>query len=132
MSHKIISLLLDNLGPIILGLVLIFDATFTVWKRATYVPVKGRCISITSKWFQTKDTSSQGLSGKYAYKYQGKYYEVQDKSFLTPSKIRVGEEYQLYVNPRNPESFITASSVRYAILFFVAGFLLIIVAPLLF
>lgn len=132
MNNQIIPLLLDNLGPIILGLVLICDAAFTVWRRVTYAPVKGRCISVTSKWFQTKDTSSLGMSGKYAYIYQGKYYKVQDKSFLTPCKITVGEEYQLYVNPRNPNNFITAISVKYAILFFLSGLLLIIVAPVLF
>ena len=131
MNNQIIPLLLDNLGPIILGIVLICNGAFTVWKRVTYVPVKGRCISVTSKWFQTKDTSSLGMSGKYAYIYQGKYYEVQDKSFLN-SKIKVGEEYQLYVNPRNPNNFITAMSVKYAILFFLSGLLFIIVAPMLF
>lgn len=131
MNNQIIPLLLDNPGPIILGIVLICNGAFTVWKRVTYVPVKGRCISVTSKWFQTKDTSSLGMSGKYAYIYQGKYYEVQDKSFLN-SKIKVGEEYQLYVNPRNPNNFITAMSVKYAILFFLSGLLFIIVAPMLF
>ena len=124
--------ILDNLGPILLGLVLIVSAAVTFAKKRAYTPVDAVCLRVSSAWFYTADAASKGRRGLFRYTYQGKEYTAEDRSFLNPAKLTAGRTYRLYVDPDAPEVFITEFACRYAVIFLIAGLLFVFAAPLLF
>ena len=124
--------ILDNLGPIVLGLTLLIVAIVDFVRYKRYVPVEAKCIHVAEQWFYTMDAVSKGRAGRYKFSYNGKEYIPWDKSFISSKKLKTGEIYTLYVDPTNPEKFVTQFTLRYAAIFAAAGVLFTFIAPLVF
>ncbi len=128
----IVNIFLENLGSYLLGICLLIYSLNTGIKRCRYKAVNAVCVSIHTQYFFTSDTVSEGRSGTYKYQFEELIYTVTDKSFLAPRKLKKGKNYILYVNPEDPENFITGFRVGYAKLFCVIGICFLIAPTFLF
>ena len=124
--------MMEDFFVIAAGVLLAICAGVKLLVIATYKKNTATCIAVFRKQVHTDGTSSLGYSGTFQYEYDGTEIIANDKSFLDATKLEVGREYVLLVNPRIPNVFVKQTEVKYYVLFLFVGLAFVFLAPIVF
>lgn len=125
-KKRMLEFILDNLGPLGVGMIFTFYGAQKIIKKLIYDSVDALCVHVfTEPWF-LKTTFFSQRRGTFRYFYEGQNYILKQSSYLNPRSLREGEHYQIFVNPKHPERFFTIFDYRYGWAFFIFGVILII------
>lgn len=123
---------MEDFFVIAAGALLAICAGVKLLAIATYKKNTATCIAVSHKTVHAGGSLSFGYSGTFRYKYAGAEIIENDKSFLDSTKLEVGNEYVLLVNPKNPKVFVKQTEVKYYVFFLIVGLAFVFLAPIVF
>ncbi len=113
--------LLENLGPLLFGLILAVYGLYILRKVYIYIPTKALCIDVAEEEIYGNAFLRDGKSGTYKFVFNGSYKTIKENNFLCSRRLKAGREYKIYVNPNNSEEIVSEFGRNYGIIFVVSG-----------
>ncbi len=113
--------MIENLGPLVFGLIFIIYGLYILRKVYIYIPTKALCVHVAEKQIYRTTFFREGRSGTYKFMFNGSYKTVDENNFIRAKKLQVGKEYKIYVNPDNSEEIISEFGRNFGIMFFLFG-----------
>ena len=108
---------------LIIGLCfLIFPTVSFVHKKNTYTPVMAVCRELDMRWSRSKNGGRRRVyAPTWEYYFDGQYYTVKSNSYSNIDVPKEGEEYELLINPDEPEKFFRPSMKTLIFFWFFGG-----------
>ena len=123
---------MENIFIEIFGALLVIYSGYKLSTFVFYKRIEATCIEVSCKWSYSDREPSLGYSGTFKYDYEGSEVISKDKSFLDSSKLKIGHRYTLYVNPKNPRTFVKKTELKYYVFFFFTGLSIMFLSPVVF